>query len=278
MLPEHETQQIERANATGLTPVVFLHGLWLVPSSWERWAALFADAGYAPLTPGWPDDPAPRAEAGADPQAPARRSADQIADRFCEVIAGLTKKPAIIGHSFGGLLAQIIAGRGLAAVSVAIAPAPSHGVLPLPVTAPKSASPVLANPANIERAVPLTYDQFRFAFANAIGEDEARELHESFAVPAAGGPLFQAASAHLDPWAAAKVRTKHAGRGPLLLVCGEQDHTAPAAIVDDAYKDQKRNPAVTKLVRIPGRGHSLTIDSGWREVAEIAVAFVDRYA
>jgi pimeloyl-ACP methyl ester carboxylesterase len=172
----HEREQVTRANETGRTPVVFVHGLWLLPSSWDRWADVFEEAGYTPLTPGWPDDPQTVEEANANPEVFARKTVGDVADHFAEVIGALSKKPAVIGHSFGGLLAQILAGRGLAAVSVAIDPAPFRGVLPLPVSALKSARPVLRNPANRNRAVPLTYEQFRFGFANAVSEDEAKEL------------------------------------------------------------------------------------------------------
>ena len=196
---EHEQQQIDEANASGKTPVVFIHGLWLLPSSWDRWAAVFEEAGYTPLTPGWPDDPETVEEANANPEVFAHKTVGQVADHFADVIGKLTTKPAVIGHSFGGLLTQIIAGRGLSAASVAIDPAPFRGVLPLPISSLKSASPVLGNPANRNRAVPLTYEQFRYSFANAVGEDEAKELYETFAVPASGAPLFQAASANLNP-------------------------------------------------------------------------------
>jgi pimeloyl-ACP methyl ester carboxylesterase len=187
-----ETEQVERANASGLTPVVFIHGLWLLPSSWDRWSTVFDDAGYTALTPGWPDDPETVEEANANPEVFAHKTISQVADHYAEVIGKLQKRPAVIGHSFGGLLTQILAGRGLSAASVAIDPAPFRGVLPLPISALKSATPVLKNPANWNRAVPLTYEQFRFGFANAVSEDEAKELYETFAVPAPGRPLFQA--------------------------------------------------------------------------------------
>jgi non-heme chloroperoxidase len=266
--------EVERANATDRTPVVFIHGLWLLPSSWERWAAVFEEAGFTALTPGWPDDPETVGEARAHPEVFARKTVGQVADHFAEVISRLKKKPAVIGHSFGGLLTQIVAGRGLAAASVAIDPAPFRGVLPLPFSALKSASPVLGNPANRNRAIPLTYEQFRFAFANAVSEDEAKQLYETFAVPASGAPLFQAAAANLNPWTEAKVDTKNPDRGPLLIISGEKDNTVPWAIANASYKRQKRNPAVTEIVEIPGRGHALVIDSGWREVADTALAFV----
>jgi non-heme chloroperoxidase len=274
---EHETDQIDRANATGLTPVVFIHGLWLLPSSWDRWAAVFEEAGYAPLTPGWPDDPETVEEANAHPEVFAGKTVGQVADHFAEVIGKLSKQPAVIGHSFGGLLAQIIAGRGLAAASVAISPAPFRGVLPLPISALKSSAPVLGNPANRNRAVPLTYEQFRFAFANAVSEDEAKELYDTFAVPAPGAPLFQAAAANLNPWTEAKVNSKNPDRGPLLIISGEKDHTVPWAIANASYKKQQRNDGVTEITKVADRGHALTVDSGWREVADKALAFVKRF-
>lgn len=276
-ITEHEAEQVARANATKLTPVVFVHGLWLLPSSWDRWAALFEEAGFTALTPGWPDDPETVAEANAHPEVFAKKTVGQVADHFEQVIGGLRAKPAVIGHSFGGLLTQILAGRGLSAVSVAIDPAPFRGVLPLPLSALKSSRPVLGNPANRNRAVPLTYEQFRYGFANAVGEDEAKELYSTFAVPAAGIPLFQAATANLNPWTEAKVNSKNPERGPLLIVSGERDNTVPWAIANASYKKQKRNEGVTEIVEMRDRGHALTIDSGWREVADTALAFVKRF-
>lgn len=270
-------EQVERANASGRTPVVFIHGLWLLPSSWDRWAAVFDEAGYSSLTPGWPDDPDTVEEAKEHPEVFAHKTVGQVADHYGDVIGKLTKKPAVIGHSFGGLLTQIVAGRGLSAASVAIDPAPFRGVLPLPISALRSAAPVLGNPANYNRAVPLTYEQFRYGFANAVSEDEAKELYETYAVPAPGAPLFQAATANLNPWTEVKVDTGNPDRGPLLIVSGEKDHTVPWAIANASYKQQADNKGVTEIVEMPNRGHALTIDSGWREVAETALAFVKRF-
>jgi pimeloyl-ACP methyl ester carboxylesterase len=269
--------QVERANTTGLTPVVFIHGLWLLPHSWDRWATVFEQAGYAPVQPGWPDDPETVEEANAHPEVFAHKTVGQVADHCAAVIGQLKKKPAVIGHSFGGLLVQIIAGRGLSAATVAIDPAPFRGVLPLPFSALKSASPVLGNPANRNRAIPLTYEQFRYGFANAVSEDEAKQLYETFAVPASGAPLFQAATANLNPRTEAKVDSKNPHRGPLLIISGEKDNTAPWAIANASYKRQKRNQAVTEIIEMPNRGHGLVIDSGWREVADTALVFVKRF-
>ena len=276
-ITEHELAQCEQANATGRTPVVFVHGLWLLPSSWDRWAALFEEHGYTTLTPGWPDDPETVQEAAEHPEVFAGKSIEQVADHFETIIGGLDRKPAIVGHSFGGLLTQILAGRGLAVASVAIDPAPFRGVLPLPISALKSAFPVLGNPANRNRAVPLTYEQFRYGFANAVSEEEAKQLYEDFAVPASGKPLFQAATANLNPWTEAKVDTKNPDRGPLLILSGEKDHTVPWAIANASYQQQEHNQGVTEITEMKNRGHALTIDSGWREVAEEALAFVKRF-
>ena len=272
-----ESEQIERANASGRTTVVFIHGLWLLPSSWDRWVDLFETAGYSAVKPSWPDDPETVAEAKAHPEVFAGKGVGQVADHVSAVVKRLSKKPAVIGHSFGGLLAQIVAGRGLSKATVAIDPAPFRGVLPLPISALKAASPVLSNPRNWNKAIPLTFEQFRFAFANAVSEDEARQLYETFAVPAPGEPLFQAATANLNPWTEAKVDTANPERGPLLILDGEKDNTVPWAIANASYKKQKRNPGVTEIKKIAGRGHALTIDSGWKEVAEVALEFVRRF-
>jgi pimeloyl-ACP methyl ester carboxylesterase len=276
-LTDHEAGQVEKANSSGRTPVVFVHGLWLLPSSWDRWAALFEEAGFVAVAPGWPDDPETVEQAKAHPEVFAHKSVGQIADHVEGVIRRLDHKPAVVGHSFGGLLAQILAGRGLARVSVALDPAPFRGVLPLPISSLRAATPVLSNPANYNRAVPLTYEQFRYSFANAVSEDEAKELYETFAVPGSGVPLFQAATANLNPWTEAKVATKNPDRGPLLIIVGDRDHTVPPVIAKAAYKRQKRNEGVTEFATIPGRGHALTIDSGWREVALTALAFCQRF-
>ena len=276
-ITEHELAEVERANATGLQPIVFVHGLWLLPSSWERWGKLFEEAGYVAVTPGWPDDPETVEEANAKPDVFAHKTIAQVADHFDKIIRSLRRKPAVIGHSFGGLLVQILAGRGLAAATVAIDPAPFQGVLPLPISALKSAWPVLGNPANRNRAVPLTYEQFRFGFANAVSETEAKELYATFAVPASGVPLFQAATANLNPWTEAKVDTENAERGPVLIISGEKDNTVPWAIAHASFKRQERNKGITEIVEIPNRGHALVVDSGWREVADRALAFIKRF-
>ena len=276
-ISDHDMRELDRANATARQPVLFVHGLWLLPNSWDRWVDVFDAAGFVALSPGWPDDPETVAEANANPDIMADKTIAQVANHFTSIANSLVLKPAIVGHSFGGLLAQILAGRGLSAATVAIDPAPFRGVLPLPFSALKSAFPILGNPANRHRAVPLTFDQFRYAFANALGEEEARALYDTFAVPAPGAPLFQSALANLNPWTESRVDTDNSDRGPMLIVSGEKDHTVPHAVADAAFKLQSQNAGLTEFVEMRDRGHALTIDHGWREVADTALAFVQRF-
>jgi len=276
-LTTHEQQEIERANASGLQPVVFVHGLWLLSSSWDNWRQLFEANGYITLAPGWPDDPETVAEANDDPEVFAHKRLRQITGHYLEAIGQLAKKPAVVGHSFGGLISMMIAGQGVATVTVAISPAPFRGVLPLPFSALKSSSAVLANPANYNRAVALTYEQFHYGFTNTVDEDEAHKLYDAYAVPGAGAPIFQAATANVNPWTEDQVDTSNPERGPLLIISSDQDHTVPFAIAEAAYKRQVKNPGITEIKEMSDRGHSLTIDHGWREVAETALAFVKEH-
>jgi pimeloyl-ACP methyl ester carboxylesterase len=274
---ERENREIEAANASGNTPVVFIHGLWLLPSSWNRWAQLFQEAGYAPLTPDWPDDPETVEEARANPEVLAKKNLAQVADHTAQVIGRLDAKPAVMGHSTGGLLAQMIAGRALSAATVAIDPGPFRGVLPLPISTLKVTIPLVRNPLNRWRAVTLTLDQFKYGWANALDEEEAKQLYETYHVAGPGVALMQMANANLNPWTEAKVDTRNPDRGPLLILEGEKDHTVAPAIANASYERQRQNPGVTEFEQVPNRGHALTIDSGWREVAEKALAFVMRF-
>ena len=277
-LTPRELDEIERANAGGHRPVMFVHGLWLLPTSWDLWAELFAAAGYATIRPGWPDDPDTVEQAKADPSVFAGKSIGDIADHYSEAAEALAAKPVVIGHSFGGLLTQIVSGRGQAAAAVAISPAPFRGVLPLPVVALKSSSAVLGNPANRHRAVMLTPEQFRFGFGNAVSQEESDELYEKYHVAGSGTPLFQAAGANLNPWTEAKVRTKNPERGPLLIIGSAADHTAPAAVAQASFKKQQRNEGITEYYEFEDRGHSLIVDHGWKDVADVSLSFAERVA
>ena len=271
-----ESAEVDRANASGRQPVVFVHGLWLLPSSWDPWRDLFEERGYTTLAPGWPEDPETVEEARAHPETFAGKSVGAITNHVEDVIAGLSRPPVIIGHSFGGLITQKLAGRGLARAAVAIDPAPFRGVLPLPLSALRASAPALSNPANYKGQVMLTEKQFRFAFTNAVSEQEAAQLYRDFPVPGPGLPLFQAATANLNPRTEASVDSTNPARGPLLVISGQRDNTVPWAIAKASFSKQRRNTSPTEITEIPGRGHSLVIDSGWREVADTALGFLAR--
>jgi pimeloyl-ACP methyl ester carboxylesterase len=277
-LADWERAEIDRANASDLTPVLFVHGLWLLSSSWQPWREFFEANGFTAVAPGWPDDPSTVAEAREHPETFAKKMVQQVTDHYLEIAVLLDQAPVVIGHSFGGLIAQKLAGEGGAALTVSIDGAPFKGVLPLPASSLRSAAPVLSNPANVGRSVSLTFDQFRYGWANALEEDEAKHLYETYHVPAAGAPLFQAAVANFNPFGGeTTVDSRNPERGPMLIIGGEQDHTVPPAITNASYRIQSRNPGTTEEILIPNRGHSLTIDSGWRVVAETALAFTRRF-
>lgn len=274
-----EQEEIDRANSAGTTPVVFVHGLWLLSSSWKPWRELFEGSGYATLAPGWPDDPLTVEEARENPDVFAHKMVQQVTDHYLAAIEKLDRQAVVIGHSFGGLVAQKIAGTGAAAVTVAIDNAPFKGVLPVPLSSIKSAAPVLGNPANRGKAIALTFEQFKYGWANNLDDDEAQRLYDEFHVPASGVPLFQAVVANFNPFHnEVTVDVKNPSRGPLLIIGGAEDNTVPLAITKATFKQQEKNPGVTEFIEIPGRGHSLTIDHGWAEVAQEALVFVDRFA
>ena len=256
------------------TPVLFVHGLWLHGDSWNNWVEFFREKGYQATAASWPGDSETTEATRKNANALAGFGVTEIADHIAGQIKSSETKPILIGHSFGGLLVQNLLGRDLAAAAIAIDPAPIRGVFELPLSALKSAFPVLGNPLNFKRAVSLTEHQFRFGFTNAVSEQEAKQLYEKYAMPAPGRPLFQAATATFNPKAATKVNTANASRGPLLLVSGEKDNTVPPVLVKSTLRVYRKSPAITELKSFPGRGHSLTIDSGWRELAEYSVGWL----
>ena len=254
--------------------VLFIHGLWLHATSWGPWIDLFRAAGYQASAPGWPGDPDTVQDARDNPESIADHGIDDVVDHYAAFIGTLTVKPVLVGHSFGGMIAQKLLGRDLAAAAVAIDAAQIKGVLPLPLSALRATLPVFKNPANRHKAVSLTLEQFRFAFGNAVPEEESAALYERWTIPAPGKPLFEAAAANFSPHSPAKVNTANSGRGPLLLVMGGQDHTVPEAITKATVKQYRHSSAVTELEEFADRGHSLTIDSGWREVADLCLAWL----
>ncbi|GAB2664391.1 alpha/beta fold hydrolase [Gordonia jinhuaensis] len=277
-LTETERAEVNSANDSGRRPVVFVHGLWLLSSSWDRWRAMFDDAGYAAVAPGWPNDPTSVEQARADPDAFAATMVGEVTDHYLEAIAELTMKPAVVGHSFGGLIAQKIAGEGASLATVAIDPAPFRGVLSVPLSSLKSSAPVVSHLSSLRHGVTLSFDEFRYGWANALDEDEAHALYDEFHVAAAGNPIFQAVTANLNPFTEVRVDTKNPDRGPLLLIGGESDHTVPVKPTEQAYKIQSKNDGITEFVVMADRGHSLTIDHGWSEVAQTTLDFLERFA
>jgi pimeloyl-ACP methyl ester carboxylesterase len=256
-------------------PVVFVHGLWLHASSWGSWADLFRESGYEPVMPGWPGIPDAVGEARQNPGRAAGKGIDEIVGHYAQVIAGLDARPVVVGHSFGGLIAQRLLGQDLAAAAVAIDPAPVKGVIFLPPSALRVASIALRRPANKNQAVSLTAEQFRYGFGNALPEQESRELYERWAIPSPGRPLFEAATANFVPRSPAKVNTGNKTRGPLLITAGGRDRTVPAAVSHATRRLYHKSPAVTDLREFPDRGHSLTIDHGWREVAQTVLDWLE---
>lgn len=277
-LTDHELAELDAANKSGRPTVLFVHGLWLLSSSWDRWRSHFEESGYSTVAPGWPDDPDTVEQARANPDVFAHKMVQQVTDHYLEAARSLESKPAIVGHSFGGLIVQKVAGEGVAAATVAIDAAPFRGVLPVPFSSLRSSAAVTGNPANVGRAVTLTFEEFTYGWANALPEEEARQLYDEFHVAASGRPIFQAVAANINPFTEAKVKTKAEDRGPLLLIAGEKDHTLPPSVIKAEYKKQRRNKAaVTEYVELPDRGHSLTIDHGWGKVADASLDFIRQH-
>jgi alpha-beta hydrolase superfamily lysophospholipase len=253
------------------TPVVFIHGLWLHTTSWEPWIEHFRAAGYDPVAPGWPGIPDTVAEARAHPELVAGHGVDDVTEHYEKAITDLAAPPILIGHSFGGAIVEKLLGIGAGAAGVAIDAAPIKGVLPLPISALRASFPVLKNPANASKAVSLTPEQFRYAFGNGISEEESTALYEKWTIPAPGKPLFQAATANINPHAETAVDVRNDERGPLLLIMGGMDHTVPEAITKATMKQYRHSSALTETMEFPDRGHSLTIDHGWQEVADAII-------
>jgi pimeloyl-ACP methyl ester carboxylesterase len=256
--------------------VVFIHGLWLHASSWQPWVDLFDGAGYDAHAPGWPGVRPTVSEAREHADEIADQGIDDVVDHYLGYFETLSAKPIVIGHSFGGMIAEKLLGMDAAAAGIAIDAAQIKGVLPLPLSSLRATLPVFKNPANKHKAVSLTNEQFRYSFGNAVSEDESARLFEEWAIPAPGKPLFEAAAANFSLHSAAAVDTHNDERGPLLLIMGGQDHTVPEAITKSTLKQYRGSDAVTELAEFKDRGHSLTIDSGWREVAETCLDWLAR--
>ena len=259
---------------TTSTPVIFVHGLWLHSSSWFPWLEAFSEAGYSGSAPGWPGESDTVEATRNDPAAQAGHGIDDVTDHYAKAIADLDVAPILVGHSFGGMIVEKLLGDGLGIAGIAIDAAPIRGVLPLPISSLRAAFPVLKKPGNKGRAISLTADQFHYGFGNAIPRDESDELFDRWAIPGPGKPLFQAASANVSPHSEASVDTRNHDRGPLLLIAGGEDHTVPPVVTHSTFKKYRHSEARTDLLEFPDRGHSLTIDHGWHEIADTCIGWL----
>jgi pimeloyl-ACP methyl ester carboxylesterase len=256
------------------SPVVFIHGLWIHSDAWQPWVELYRSAGYNPIAPGWPGDSASADKTRKNPAAVADKGIDDIASGYLDVISRLPAKPIVIGHSFGGLIAQKLLAQDAAAAAIAIDPGQIKGVKPLPFAQIRSGLPVLSRPGNKKRAVTLTKKQFRYGFGNALTESESGELFDKWAIPGPGKPLFEASAANFKKSSPAAVDTTKQDRGPLLIVGGGKDHTVPEVVARAAYKLYSGSGAVTGYHAFPDRGHSLVLDHGWREIADLTLSWL----
>ena len=258
--------------------IVFIHGLWIHASAWAPWQQLFEQEGWTTSAPGWPGDRDTVQATREDPSGLDDVGIEAICRHYADLIDALPERPVVIGHSFGGLIAQELLAHGYASAAVAIDPAPIKGVKILPFSQLRSGFPVLGNPANRHRTVALTAEQFRYAFGNAIPEEESDRLFEAWTIPGPGRPLFEDATANFSKKSPAAVDTHVADRGPLLITSGTVDHTVPRSVTAAVVKLYEGGPSRTDYREFEGRGHSLSIDSGWRDVADVALEWLREHA
>jgi alpha-beta hydrolase superfamily lysophospholipase len=256
--------------------VVLIHGLWMTARSWEHWVERYEARGLNVIARSWPGMEGDIDALRADTSAIDDLGIEEILAHYTSIVEALDEPPIIMGHSFGGAFTQILLDRGLGAAGVAIDSAPVKGLLALPASTLKSGLPVLKNPANRHRAVALTAEEFHYSFTNTLAEEESGPIYDRYAVPGPGRVLFQGALANFNPHAATAVDFKNDDRAPLLLIAGGEDHTVPAAITRSTLKRYKHSTATTEIIELADRGHSLVIDSGWREVADTCIAWLAR--
>lgn len=276
-LSARELEEIEVANRSGRPVVVFVHGMFTHASSWSPWRSLFEGAGYATIAPGWPDEPESVAEARAGLGRARCQDLHAVLEHLRAVLALLDRKPALVGHCAGGWIVQRLASEALASVTVAMQPTPFRGIVQTPVSAVRSTLPVVARPRHYRHAMSLTFEQFRYSWANAVSVDEARLLYERHHAPAPGAALFQSAMANLSPWSPVRIDLDAPERGPLLLVAGTEDRQATWSLTHAAYRRHQRNPHPTEIVEMANRGHTMPYDQGWAEVAALALTFIERH-
>jgi len=264
--------------ATSPATIVLIHGLWMTPLSWENWIDRYEGRGYRVLAPAWPGMDVPIEQLRDDPSAIEQLGIEEIVDHYDAIVRDLDEPPIIMGHSFGGAFTQVLLDRGLGAAGVGIDAAPVKGITKLPFSSLKSAFPVLKNPFNNHRAVPLTPEEFHYAFTNTMSEEDSLEVYERYAIPGPGRVLFQGAFANFNPHAATRVDFHNDDRAPLLLIAGGEDHTVPAMVDRSTAEHYRKSAAVTDYKEFPGRSHFIVGQEGWEEVADYALDWAREHA
>jgi pimeloyl-ACP methyl ester carboxylesterase len=260
---------------TATDTVVLIHGLWMTPLSWEHWVTHYEKRGMKVVTPGYPGiEPGVEGVEALrrDPSPLAGLGVRQVFDHLSEVIDALDTKPIIMGHSFGGAFAQLLLDAGFGTAGVSIDGAAVKGVKALPFSEIKATFPVLRNPANKRRAVPITEKEFHYAFTNNLTDQESKAVYDRYSVPVSGRILFQGGFANVTPQAATTYDFANSDRAPLLFISGGNDHILPPAVQRENYeKNAKHSEAVTAYKVFDGRSHYTCGEDGWEAVADLAL-------
>jgi pimeloyl-ACP methyl ester carboxylesterase len=258
------------------TPIVLIHGLWLTPRSWEDWKARLEQRGHEVLAPAWPRMDREVEALRRDPSVMNGLGVTEVVDHYDRIIRGLGTRPVIMGHSFGGLVTELLLDRGLGAAGVALSPAPVKGVLRLPPAELRTVFPALRNPATRKKTIELTPAQFHFSFTNTMNDADAKAAYARYQVPGPGRVLFQAAFANFNPHAVTTVDFHKDDRPPLLVIGNDQDHTVPASVSREAAKRLGKSKAVVDYKELAGRPHFPTAP-GWEAVADYALEWANRH-
>jgi pimeloyl-ACP methyl ester carboxylesterase len=253
--------------ATQRPPLVLIHGAWLSSGSWENFADYFGDRGYAVSAPEWPRKHGDVEEIRESADEVEGLGLNEIVDHYESLIRELDEPPVLIGHSYGGLIVELLLDRGLGRAGVAMSPAPPKGILVLPFSTLKAAAPALAHPSRWHGVVPLTLEEFTYGFVNTFSPEDAAAAYEKYAVPETGQIFYEAgfANFHLHP--PTEVHFKSGDRAPLLIVGGEKDHTVPASLSHKQYEKYEQSEAKTDYLEFPGRPHLMMVAEGWEEIA-----------
>jgi len=260
-----------------MSTIVLIHGMWMTPLSWEHWAARFREQGHDVLAPAWPGLEAEPEELRRDPSPLKGLSITDIVDHYDRIIRGLDQPPVIVGHSFGGLVAQLLADRGLGTAVVSLDTAAPKGVLKLPLSTLRAAWPALRNPFGKNNVVPLTRDQFYWCFTNALTREASDAVYDRYYIPGSARPFFQAGYANANPNAVTKVDYKNPSRPPLLLVTGTEDRICPPSVNESNWKKQRQAPSATEHKEYPGRCHFPGQD-GWEAVADYTLSWTSQHS